>query len=895
MELKFDGNGNDSSGNGRNVGTSGFAFVQTPGQNVIALPATPSTPEWAPFLPLRAGYPSVLTSKSYSMADASASVSCYWVQIDGPSKAIFDNRVSCAPTLTGLVFGPYTFRLYAIDSAGAQGQTDFEVGAVAYDDNGVVIYPDERLNSLLGPSTVLGRNPWEWVDRQSVVMAKKNWDNYKINGGTWDAEWLLPSVNGVERKGTVYKPSGTGSKLYGTGTNFLEVFCNGQAGAAAYNVYVVVDLPPADPGDEPSRYPRQVGSCESDTELTFTSGWAWERPFISTPGTSWGTIGFCAGCSTWNGRNYASDVNYYDNALAHYSLYYRTGWRKARDSARWMADRYAYSPWIGGGIGWVPRQASLTSAYLRASIDTGGPQTKNVWPMLRVMVDGNCASYTESASLIGDVRETAYCLGFTALKAKYDPDSAERTESLDRLVTGYTNRWGPQQTAEGRYPEGYSIEGDMSRVHQVTNGSATVTRYSGSAYPSDYCGTMLTESGTLTVNNTDRVTVIGSGTNFTGSAGKIIYLTGTLSGQPWSMVSVILASPAPTATTMTLQYPWRGDPSSITKFRIMNTPPINPGANMWPIMMGTVTAANVLTGARDGDNWYYCTYVDGNTLTLDKPYTGDTSGGNVYRRMAPANLPGNGTQPFMMGIVAWAQYLAADALDGYNNTAAANYRAIGSKSVDWIWNYGRNPATKGLRYGVEFSNCTSMDFPSAYGCWENDSNYERAYNIETIGAFARRYLVSRDPSDLAMGDTQYTDTYAKTGYATPFAGDGHWNTATDEGSYNFSYALQTKNYGQAWGIGGGQTWPAARLGGASRPIPREMSLGFLLSSVQGAVAARIRTTSASGLVETTICGNTSPCRLTLDRRQAAYWMVMEYISSTGAVLAASEPQVIRVP
>ena len=37
----------------------------------------------------------------------------------------------------------------------------------------------------------------------------------------------------------------------------------------------------------------------------------------------------------------------------------------------------------------------------------------------------------------------------------------------------------------------------------------------------------------------------------------------------------------------------------------------------------------------DTDNWYWCTVVDGNTLTLDKPYTGDTSGGNVY---PPADL-----------------------------------------------------------------------------------------------------------------------------------------------------------------------------------------------------------------------------------------------------------------
>lgn len=891
LELKFDGNGNDSSGNGRNLSSvAGVSFVATPGQIAISLPATPSTPAWAKFIPLRAGHPSALASNSYSMADASSDVTCLWQQIEGPSQAVFDSRSSCSPTLTGLIFGPYVFRLAVTDSAGQTGVSDFDVGAVAYDDNGVVIYPDERLNSLLGPSMVLGANPWVWADRQSIKMATKNWDNYKLNGGTWDAEWLLPSVNGVARQGTVYKPSGTGSKLYGVGTNFLNVFCNGSVGTAAYNVYVVVDLPPADPGDEPSRYARQVGSCESDTELTFSSGWGWERPFIASPGTTWGTIGFCADCSLWNGRNYSSDVNYYDNALAEYALYYRTGWKKARDSARWMADRFAYSPWIGGGIGWAPRHAALTSAVLRSVFDTGGPATKNVWPILRGLIDGNCASATESSSLLGDVRESGYCLGFTALKAKYDPDSTERTESLDRLVNGYTNRWGPQQTAAGAYREGGSVEGDMSRVHQVANGSATVTRYSGSAYPSDYCGTVYTEAGTLTVNNTDRVSVTGTGTSFTGSAGKIIYLTGTLDSAPWSMISVISGSPTPTSTTMTLQYPWRGDPSSITKFKIMDTPPINPGANMWPVMMGTVTAGNVLTGERDGDNWYYCTYVDGDTLTLDKPYTGDTSGGNVYRRMSMADLAGNGTQPFMMGIVAWAQYLAADALDGYNSTAAANYRTIGGKSVDWIWNYGRNPSTKGLRYGVDFSNCTVTSFPSAYGCWRDDSDYERAYNIETVGAFARKYLESRSASDLAMGNALYTDTYAKNGFASPFAGDGHWNVATDEGSYDYSFVLQTKNYGQAWGIGGGQTWPAARLGG---PAPAENRTLTVQVGSPLAYGDRIRitATNASGVAVTNTCQAVA-CSVTSDFRAGGQTVLIEYLNASSAVLARATQNVI---
>ncbi len=892
LELKFDGNGSDSSGRGRDMSTSGFTFQETPGQEVFAIPATPNTPSWAPFVPLRAGYPSKLSSHSYSMADASADVTCYWVQTDGPSHAIFDDRSSCTPTLTGLVFGPYTFRLIATDSAGTRAEADIDIGAVAYDDNGVVIYPDERLNSLLGPSMVLGKNPWEWADSQSVKMAVKNWDNYKINGGTWDAEWLLPSVNGIPRNGTVYKPSGTGLKLYGIGTNFKDVFCGGEVGPVAKPIYVVVDQVPADPDDEPNRYARYVASCESDTELTFVSGWIWERPFIDAPGVSWGTVGACSDCSTWNGRNYSSDVNYYGNDLAHYALYYRSGWKKARDSARWMADRYAYSPWIAGGVGWIPRNAALTAAFLRSAIDTEDPPAKNVWPLLRRMVDTQCSGLASSAAVIGDPRESAYCLAFTAMKAKYDPDPAERAESLDILVAGYANRWGSQQKADGSYVNRGATEGDTSRVHYLSRGSSTVTRHSGAAYPSDYCGTVFSTAGSIAINGTDRVSVTGTGTNFVGSAGKVIFMTGTLDGQPWTMASTIAATPAPTATSMTLAYPWRGDTSTITKYKIMDAKP--PGRSYWTMFMGEVTSANVLTGPIDTDNWYDCTYVNGDTLTLDKPYTGNTSGGNNYRRMTWQNLTGSGTQPFIMGIIGWAEYLVADALDDYNPTVASDYRATAGKTVDWIWQYGRNPTTKGLRYGVGYSNCKSPDFSPAFECWSSSSNYERSYNIETIGAFARKYLATRSSEDLTIGDALYTDTYAKTGYASPFLSDGHWSDAVEDGSYGFSVTLQTKNYGQAWGVGGGQVWPAARLGGRAKPIPRDVSVGFLLSSVQGAASVQVRTIGPSGRERTTICHDTSPCHLTLDSRMGSYWMQLEYLSNSGAVLAVSERQLIQV-
>jgi hypothetical protein len=858
VELKFDGNGNDSSGNGRNLNSvAGVTFAATPGQVAISLPATPNTPNWAPFVPLRAGYPSQITSNSYSMADASADVTCLWFQMPHASgealtsTAIFDDRTSCTPTITGTVFGPYKFRLVVTDASGSKGTADLDVGAVAYDSNGVVIYPDDRLNDILGPSVVFGSNPWQWADRQHIIMAQFNWDNYALNGGTWDAEWLLPEVAGIPREGTVYTSASTPSKIYGVGTNFLDVFCGGSVGAvSAVPRHIVVNLPPTTPGDEPRRYYRYIASCQSDTEMTFQSGWIWERTHIASPGVTWGTIFFCAGCSTWGGTSVGSDVNYYDNALGHYSLYYRTGWIKARDSARWMADRHPFSPWWE--VTFIPRHLSLTGAFLRAAIDPGGLATET-WPLLRLKAAA-CESNASGSADIVDVRESAYCLAFIALDGLLDPDSTTRTASRDVLVTAYADRWGPQQQADGNFISKNAIEGDTSRVHQLSNGSATVTRFSGSAYPSDYCGTVATEAGTISIDNTDRVTVTGTGTNFTGHAGKVIFIRGTLNSQPWSMAATIAS--VSSSTAMVLNHPWRGDASSVTDYRIMSALPA--GRSYWTMSMGSVTSGNVLTGDQDTDNWYWCRYVDGNTLTLDKPYTGDTST-NPYRRWTWQNLTGRGSQPFVLGITAWVLYLAAEALDGYNDAVAADYRTQAGEVVDWIWTHGRHELTKGLRYGVGWSNCQVTTYSSAFECWSTDAGNERSYNIEVINAFSRKYLHTANATDLTRLETLYTDTYAKDGFSTPIAGDGVVAGAVSEGEYNFSFNLQTKNYGQAWGVGGGQTAPAARVGGPAAPVLRTHLLALTLPA--GATDALITKYLPNGATATQVCSS-FPCTLT---------------------------------
>ena len=161
----------DLSGNGHNVTwTSGSpTFVTTPNQIAVALPKTFGAPAWTNWISLRAGHPSQLDgTASYSLSDGSSSVNYLWQEISGPSTLIWLSQISGTPTVTGLVFGTYNFSLQVTDVAGNVGNATLLTGAVAYDDNGVVIPPDPRVTQIFGSQIAFGQNPWSYQDQQNL-------------------------------------------------------------------------------------------------------------------------------------------------------------------------------------------------------------------------------------------------------------------------------------------------------------------------------------------------------------------------------------------------------------------------------------------------------------------------------------------------------------------------------------------------------------------------------------------------------------------------------------------------------------------------------------------------------------------------------------------------------
>lgn len=170
---KFDGNLNDSCSAGpysASIAGGSEVYVSTPFQNlVVPILQTANPPVWGNTASLRAGFPSQLNgSLSYSQADGSATVQCFWQSVSGPSTLIWSNRNSCTPTILGTVFGDYKISLVATDVNNNQAAAAQDIGAVATDSRGVVVNPNPAVNFLFGPIIAWGQNPWGYADYWSM-------------------------------------------------------------------------------------------------------------------------------------------------------------------------------------------------------------------------------------------------------------------------------------------------------------------------------------------------------------------------------------------------------------------------------------------------------------------------------------------------------------------------------------------------------------------------------------------------------------------------------------------------------------------------------------------------------------------------------------------------------
>jgi len=561
--------------------------------------------------------------------------------------------------------------------------------------------------------------------------------------------------------------------------------------------------------------------------------------------------------------------NYYDEVLAHYAGYFRSGYDLFLNNARAIGDYWAKQPDLDEGwLGQLPRRTGLTGMVAAAVLDG---RTSN-WYMIRRLAQSAIANPFSGAILPGcnaDLRETAYELSWLSFAALFDPvDTGNPSEPNQRsywkaqLANAYTRDntcrnpadptvFAPSYNSTNSFPAPF-WNGTGSYV--MTHGSATVT---GTNLPASICNFVSKGTITVTLGNT-----LAIGTGFTANA-KIVII-GKKLGQPYLFFSLYTAN-SPTAITMAS--PYDGD-SGVYTYQIESD-------TSW-LSFGTD-----ITDIATFNTLYVCQWVNPSTITLDRPWAGQSGIYAAYRYVEV----GYGTVPFLMGVKTMALKWASQ---GASGQTANNYATLANQVANWIFTTGFDPTTKGLYYARGWGGCEPVNHPRMnceYAGEANARQSSRFLNGEAQNAMRVAYESNPTQQVKDFGDQFYGAQWGKLG--GPFSDDVYLSNLETDNIWSYKWL------GFLFGIGMGHQWPAVRLGGVSPPILLTSQVGINMGAVPSAVSARITVTQPSSAQIQYNCSN-SPCEIMIDRRQGAHWYQIAYLDISGKVLAQSDPSLIEL-
>jgi hypothetical protein len=385
-----------------------------------------------------------------------------WAKTSGPGTVTFGDATSATSTASFDTAGEYVLTLTITDADAATDTDTVTVGVVNASAAYVVSTGDADVDTILGPLLMYTKSPWTWFDDRSKAVAD-HFGSLMDTATAWQDTWNTALA------GTVSVTNGSAT-VTGTSTTFQADFCSG--GTTPDDTYQFVAW--YSQGGVIGRSLNQVAACISDTEITLSTA------YTASPGTQsslsysrWDSYG------VWIGNS--SNINFYDNVMAYYALYYRTGLTVYRDYARTLADSWYTMPFYidkglptikDGSIWMLPRNIALTGIILRA-LDGKPEYWDGLEPILDVM-----ATRIQYTTEIYDIREAGYDLAFVALGALFSTDATKRAAYTAALEVALEDRWAPQQQANGQWrmiSYGYDSWDAYPGTVTVTNGSATVT------------------------------------------------------------------------------------------------------------------------------------------------------------------------------------------------------------------------------------------------------------------------------------------------------------------------------------------------------------------------------------------------------------------------------------
>jgi hypothetical protein len=275
-------------------------------------------------------------------------------------------------------------------------------------------------------------------------------------------------------------------------------------------------------------------ACETDTSCY---GFSFFDPASINPilGSCLGFTGMsCAKHIAYmDGLGYVGDnggINFYDEALAHYALYKRSGWQPALDAFHkvegvegdatrtgWMF----YPEMAAGDLNPPARRASVTGAVVAAVLDGKASN----WPGIRKFAATGVANISSPLGCNNDLREgSAYPFSWLTFAALFDPnDTGQLAYWGTQLGNAYTFDAGcagtgtPVQT--NSWAGGFLWNNNKTPALTGTNGSASMT--SSSLIDPRICSRIASGTDAVVTNGSDVVTSPGS--HFVSTPGKIMF------------------------------------------------------------------------------------------------------------------------------------------------------------------------------------------------------------------------------------------------------------------------------------------------------------------------------------------------------------------------------------
>lgn len=648
-----------------------------------------------------------------------------------------------------------------------------------------------------------------------------------------------------------------------------------------------------------------LSACESDTAC-YISSWFDPTAYSPVTATCLGFTGMECGkhVAYMSGLGYVGDnygANFYDEGLAHYALYLRSGWQPALDAFRKLegTDIGADPTKVGWmfypelAVGGLPRRASVTGAVAAAVLDGKASN----WPALRGFATRGISAITDPLGCDNDVREgTAYPLSWLTFGALFDPNATQQATWTTQLGNAYTFDVGcagsgsPLKT--NSWQSGFNWNNVMTPALTATNGSAVLT--SATPITAQVCPMIGQGTDAVVTNGSDVVTSPGNhfvdsvaGSPPLSNHGKMMFFGDALN--PILAFDFIYDNPGqmhlsgkyPGTTATNVR--WQLDYASTYYY-------VNPDAGM---AIGSSSNDPQLS-----KNWACVLSNGGLTMTLDRPWDGPSSSALHAWHAALGGIyaAGRGTQPFILGIKTLQMSYGAK-MPGELGT---NYNTLATGAATWIKNYGVDPVSGGLYYARVYQQCEPVYAESSQpdnfqfgfrnpGCSYNSSNgtsQAKSISRALIGEAqnAARVSFQADSSDgnRTFWDTLYNNQWGAAGLTDPvFYTDGITTSNVDDTSL-----AGGKWTGFFFGIGMSHQWPAARLGGAAAAVNRNLYIAYHIETIPRATRFQIVLTAPSGKNSIVAC-LTSPCVVPADARQGAHLMTLQYLSASSKILSQS--------